>query len=123
MEQMSGNGAAAFARVPEAAGFGHGIFYGRPAMTSRTRPCEICGKMIDATRADVLPDTRLCIEHAIQITKYGGEFIVKSRMERTSKEGSLKLNYGGVVARKIRNIEGIEKLRGDYLARLEKLPG
>ncbi|MEQ8787575.1 MAG: hypothetical protein RIC55_14825 [Pirellulaceae bacterium] len=50
------------------------------------------------------------------IDKYGGEFLLSAVQERTSKSGSLKLNYGGVHTTKRRNVEGIQRLRDDYLA-------
>jgi hypothetical protein len=83
-------------------------------MSEKTRPCEICGRMIDPERAEILPDTRLCTEHARQIEKLGGEFRLTSHLERTSKEGSLKRNYGGVTTSKTRNHEALRKLRDAY---------
>jgi hypothetical protein len=83
-------------------------------MSATTRPCEICRAPIDPERIEVLPETRLCTEHARQILKYGGEFKVTVTRERTSKEGSLKRNYGGVTPSQTRNHEAIEKLRAEY---------
>jgi Prokaryotic dksA/traR C4-type zinc finger len=83
-------------------------------MSSTTRPCEICRQPIDAERLEVLPETRLCTEHAKKIRKFGGEFIMTAIQERTSKAGSLKRNYGGVSTSKRRNHEGIERLREEY---------
>ena len=83
-------------------------------MSAKTRPCEVCGKMIDAERAESLPETRLCTEHGEAIAKFGGEFIRSSSMDRTSKEGSLKKNYGGVTTQKRRNQAAIEKLKDEY---------
>jgi hypothetical protein len=80
-------------------------------MSDKSRPCEICGGMIDPERVEILPETRLCTDHARQIEKYGGEFKVTSHLERTSKEGSLKRNYGGVTTSKTRNHEALRKLR------------
>ena len=40
---------------------------------SVVRNCEICKKPIDPERADAIPDTRLCTEHARQIERFGGE--------------------------------------------------
>ena len=68
----------------------------RVADTHATRPCEICGRPIEAIRIEVIPATRLCQLHGQMIQKFGGEFIVKSREDRTSKKNSLKKNYGGV---------------------------
>jgi hypothetical protein len=79
-----------------------------------TRPCEICNALIEEDRLEVVPDTRLCINHAKAIQKYGGEFTLTGTYESTSKQGSLKHNYGGVNVIKTRNSAAIEKLRKDY---------
>ncbi len=84
---------------------------------ARTRFCEVCKKEIDQDRLEVVPDTHLCTEHAREIQRYGGEFKVTAEQERTSKPGSLKLNYGGVSTSQTRNEEAIRKLRDDYLLR------
>ena len=63
---------------------------------ARQRFCEGCKQQIEADRAEGLPDTRLCARHAREFEKYGGEFTLSGSRERTSKAGSLKLNYGGV---------------------------
>lgn len=78
------------------------------------RRCEICKAPIEAERAEAIRDTRLCVEHARQIARYGGEFILTAVQERTSKPGSLKRNYGGIDTAKVRNHEAIHKLRADY---------
>jgi hypothetical protein len=83
-------------------------------MPGKTRPCEICKELIDPERIEVVPETRLCTEHARQIQKYGGEFLVTARQERTSKPGSLKRNYGGVDIMKVRNERAIARLRADH---------
>src|SRR5436190_8898922 len=83
---------------------------------TETRPCEICGRPIEALRIDVIPATRLCQEHGQLIRKFGGEFIVRSREDRTSKENSLKKNYGGVTTRLTRNQDAVAKLRREYEA-------
>ena len=88
-------------------------------MSESTRPCEICQTPIDPERIEVLPETRLCTEHARMIGKYGGEFKVTMSQERTSKQGSLKKNYGGVSTSKTRNHEAMEKLRNEYQAEQE----
>ena len=80
------------------------------------RFCEICKQEIDPERLEFLPETRLCIEHAKQIEKYGGEFRISATQERTSKQGSLKRNYGGVETKSTRNAAAINKLRQDYEA-------
>ena len=83
-------------------------------MPSSTRPCEICKQPIDQERLEVLPETRLCTEHARMIQKFGGEFIVTATQERTSKAGSLKRNYGGVSTSKTRNLKAMERLREEF---------
>lgn len=81
---------------------------------ARTRICEICKGPIDEERAEGLPDTRLCRQHAEEIQQYGGEFKTVSRQERTSKAGSLKINYGGVATQKRRNQTALDRLREAY---------
>jgi hypothetical protein len=83
-------------------------------MSNQTRPCEICNQPIDPERLEAVPDTRLCGDHARQIAKYGGEFRLSATHDRTSKQGSLKQNYGGVTARKTRNHEAMYKLKEEY---------
>jgi hypothetical protein len=78
---------------------------------ARTRLCEICKQPIENERTEGMPDTRLCGEHAREIEEFGGEFIVTAEQERTSKAGSLKINYGGVSTSKARNHAAIERLR------------
>jgi len=89
-------------------------------MSTRSRPCEICNAPIDPERIEVVPETRLCSEHAKQIQKMGGEFIVTATQERTSKAGSLKHNYGSVTTSKTRNHQAIEKLRDVYQEERER---
>jgi hypothetical protein len=83
-------------------------------MTQKSRPCEICGEPIDPERIEVVPETRLCVEHARQIGKYGGEFLVSATQTSLGKPGSLKKNYGDVTTSKTRNTEGLQKLRDEY---------
>jgi hypothetical protein len=83
-------------------------------MTARTRPCAICHQEIPAERLEAVPETRLCLEHARRIAKYGGEFTMTMRQESLGKPGSLKKNYGGVNVRKTRNLAGLERLRAEY---------
>jgi hypothetical protein len=45
-------------------------------MPQKSRPCEICGKLSDPERIEAVPETRLCMEHAESIGKYGGEFLL-----------------------------------------------
>ncbi len=84
-------------------------------MSENIRSCEICGQPIDPERLEAVPETRLCIEHARQIEKHGNEFSRKVGLERTSKEGSLKKNYGGIHTSKTRNHQAMRKLREEYL--------
>jgi hypothetical protein len=79
-----------------------------------SRICEICKQPIDPDRAEGLPDTRLCGPHAEEIAKFGGEFKLEAAQERTSKAGSMKINYGGVATRKTRNHAAIDQLRDAY---------
>ena len=79
-------------------------------MSDQTRPCEVCGAAIDPERIDALPATRLCTEHAKQIAKYGGEFLLTGTQTSLGKDGSLKKNYGDVSVRQKRNEDGIRKL-------------
>jgi hypothetical protein len=90
-------------------------------MSENTRPCEVCGQPIEAERLEVVPETRLCIAHARQIEKeYGKEFIVTGKLDRTSKEGSLKKNYGGVTPSLRRNVKAVRKLREEYQREQER---
>jgi hypothetical protein len=81
------------------------------------RLCEVCKEPIELERAEGSPDTRLCLRHAVEIEKYGGEFAMTATQERTSKPGSLKLNYGGITTTRVRNHEAIRRLRDDFLNR------
>jgi hypothetical protein len=63
------------------------------------RPCARCGATIPAGRLEVIPETEVCVTCSAEI---GGEFRLMVVTERTSKPGSLKLNYGGVSVRKVR---------------------
>jgi hypothetical protein len=84
-------------------------------MPTKTRPCEICKRTIEPERVEAIPETRLCIEHARMIGKYGGEFLVTATRESLGKAGSLKKNYGDIATHKTRNPTAIEKLRREYL--------
>ena len=81
---------------------------------AKSRPCEICMKPIEPARLEALSDTRLCEQHGREIEKYGGEFVRSATQERTSKEGSLKKNYGGISVSKVRNHKAIEQLKDAY---------
>ncbi len=83
-------------------------------MSNQTRPCEVCGEPIDPERIDVLPETRLCTEHAKQVAKYGGEFLFTATQSSLGKNGSLKKNYGDVSVRRRRNTEAVRKLIEEY---------
>ena len=83
-------------------------------MADQTRACEVCGAAINPERIDALPETRLCTEHAKQIAKYGGEFLLTATQASLGKDGSLKKNYGDVSVRQKRNTAGVRKLIEDY---------
>jgi hypothetical protein len=80
------------------------------------RGCEICKKPIETERAEGVPETRLCVQHAHEIGKYGGEFRTVVNEDLTSKHGSLKKNYGGVTVYRRRNVEALLRLRDAYEA-------
>ena len=63
------------------------------------QPCARCGELIPAERIEAIPETMVCVACSKEM---GGEFQVVVTPERTSKEGSLKKNYGGYSTRKIR---------------------
>lgn len=84
-------------------------------MPPKTRPCEICGEMLDADRVESQPWTRLCPRHAEQIRQFGGEFRVTLTEDSLSKKGSMKGNRGDVaVTGKVRNHAALAKLRAEY---------
>lgn len=56
--------------------------------------CKRCGTVIPAERMEALPETRLCVGCSEVV---GGDFVMVVRHVRTSKEGSMKINYGGGV--------------------------
>ena len=74
------------------------------------RLCVVCKQVIDPERVESIPQTRLCGDHAREIVKFGGEFRLAASQERTSKQGSLKLNYGGITTEMIRNEEALDRL-------------
>ena len=82
---------------------------------STARYCEVCKRPIEPERAENDAETRLCRLHAEEIQKYGGEFRISASLERTSKAGSLKINYGGVETKSTRNQVAVDRLREDYL--------
>ena len=75
------------------------------------RLCMICKKEIETERDEAMPDTRLCAAHGKEIEQYGGEFRVAAEQEKTSKKTSMKVNYGGISAARIRNHDAIERLQ------------
>lgn len=78
------------------------------------RVCIVCKSKIDADRVEAIPATRLCTLHGQQIQEYGGEFKLSASRERTSKQGSLKLNYGGITTTTTRNEEALRELLDEY---------
>lgn len=86
-------------------------------MTDRVRVCEICGATIGEERLEAVPETRLCLEHAKAIQKYGGEFRLTKRRVSLGKTDSLKKNYGDVTSELVRNAEAMQKLRDEYFGR------
>jgi hypothetical protein len=69
-------------------------------MATEPRTCARCGAEIPPERIEAIPDTMVCVKCAGEMG--GSEFHVVAVAERTSKEGSLKKNYGGYSTRKIR---------------------
>ena len=69
-------------------------------MATESRVCARCGAEIPAERIEAIPDTMVCVKCAGEMG--GSEFQVVAVPERTSKEGSLKKNYGSYSTRKIR---------------------
>jgi hypothetical protein len=68
-------------------------------MTIVPQPCACCGELIPAERIEAIPETMVCVRCSEEM---GGEFKVFVTAERTSKDGSLKKNYGGYSTRKVR---------------------
>jgi hypothetical protein len=80
----------------------------------RIRICEICKETIEEERAELIPDTRLCVKHARMAEKHGGEFRLTAEQERTSKKTSMKVNYGGITTARKRNQRAIDQLRDEW---------
>ena len=78
------------------------------------RLCAICKQEIEMDRIEAMPETRLCTKHGKEIEKFGGEFKMSATQERTSKQGSLKLNYGGISTERVRNDEALERLKDEF---------
>lgn len=55
--------------------------------------CKRCGKLVPAERMEALPETELCVSCSAAV---GSDFVMVVRAVRTSKPGSMKINYGGV---------------------------
>lgn len=81
------------------------------------RLCAVCKQRIEEERIDAIPDTRLCIKHGVEIQKFGGEFKISASDERTSKQGSMKINYGGISTQSSRNDDAIDQLIDDFRSR------
>jgi RNA polymerase-binding transcription factor DksA len=69
-------------------------------MVEGTRTCARCGAEIPAERIEAIPETLVCVRCAQEMG--GSEFVVIAVAEKTSKDGSLKKNYGGYSTRKVR---------------------
>ena len=78
------------------------------------RLCIVCKQEIEADRIEAIPATRLCVRHGREIQRFGGEFTISASQERTSKQGSLKLNYGGISTSTTRNDEALSQLLDEY---------
>jgi hypothetical protein len=61
--------------------------------------CIRCRAEIPAERVEALPETELCIQCSEAV---GSDFIYFATNDRTSKPGSMKLNYGGVTVKRVR---------------------
>lgn len=61
--------------------------------------CIRCRNAIPPERVEALPETELCIKCSAEV---GGDFVYVFTQERTSKPGSMKLNYGGVTLTRYR---------------------
>jgi hypothetical protein len=75
------------------------------------RPCEVCGNPIEAVRLEAVPDTRLCEEHAKQVNEF--IYVRQERVVR-GKESSFKGTGVEITQKKIRNADGIRKLRDAF---------
>jgi hypothetical protein len=84
-------------------------------MTEFTRLCAVCKRPIEAERAEGYKETRLCLAHAQEIRKYGGEFRLYATQEMTNKRESLKKNPGGVRTKLVRNQAAIDRLRREFV--------
>ena len=78
------------------------------------RFCIVCKCDIENERIEAIPATRLCTRHGREIQQYGGEFSLSATREITSKQGSLKLNYGGISTYSTRNEDALSRLIDEY---------
>ena len=69
-------------------------------MATEPETCARCGGTIPEERLEALPETMVCVTCAKAMG--GTEFRIEVIAEKTSKEGSLKKNYGGYHTRKVR---------------------
>lgn len=72
----------------------------------KKKPCKRCSNHIPVARQRAMPETELCVKCSEAV---GGEFMVVAvAEERTSKPGSMKINYGGITVKKFRrDIRGL----------------
>lgn len=77
------------------------------------RYCEVCNEEIPQERLECVPETHLCIVHAREAEKYGGEFSMVGTQDNIAKSGSLKKNYGSMTVHKRRNRRALERLKDD----------
>ena len=68
-------------------------------MMTEPQACARCGREIPAERMEAVPETRVCVKCAQAMG--GSDFISVVVAEKTSKEGSLKKNYGSYHTKKI----------------------
>jgi Prokaryotic dksA/traR C4-type zinc finger len=61
--------------------------------SDETRTCELCDAVIPPERVKAIPGTWLCLECSGEV---GGDFVYTATQENLGKQGSLKLNYGGI---------------------------
>ena len=83
-------------------------------MSTKRRFCAICQGEIPAERIEANPKMRLCVKHAEEIKKYGGEFIGTGEYGSLGKRESIKKNFGDVTVSWKRNEEGLSRLLDDY---------
>ena len=57
------------------------------------RTCELCDVQIPPERVKAIPGTWLCIACSSEV---GGDFVYTATQINLGKQGSLKLNYGGI---------------------------